>query len=235
MKPFHFRKFSIYHHNSTMKVGTDAIMLGAWCDVLNASKILDIGTGSGVIALLLASRCDATIDAVEKDESSAIEAKNNFSNSCFSNQLTLIHNDFIEFASITKKKYNLIVSNPPFFSDDLLPDTNSRTIARHTVNLSHHQLLSYVDKLLLEDGKFCVVLPYDSMDKFEKIAGEFKLFPYRKLIIFPKKGAKPNRVNIEFNRKQISSVHLENMIIRNDNNEHTDDYKAAVSEYLMKI
>jgi len=115
VKPFHFKQFSLNHHNSTMKVGTDAILLGCWCDISNAEMILDIGTGSGIIALLMAARSKAKIDAVELDKLSASEASENFSSSRYSKQLNIYNLDFNDFVKRAEQKYDVIISNPPFF------------------------------------------------------------------------------------------------------------------------
>jgi len=218
-----------------MKVGTDAILLGAWCDVENVERILDVGTGSGVIALLLACRCNAEIDAIEKDDNSALEAGANFNISKYSNHLKIINSDFNDYAILCDNKYDLIVSNPPFFNNDLLPDRKSREIARHTTDLTHYQLLLGVSNLLADNGRFCVVLPSDQMEEFVKTGEKHNLFPVRKLIIHPKRESEPNRINIEFGRNKLLDYPVEEIIIRKDNNEHTEEYRSKVSDYLIRI
>ncbi len=235
MKPFHFRKFSIQHHRSSMKVGTDSVLLGSWCNVDNPTAILDIGTGSGILALLMASRCDAIVDAIELDTGSVIEARENFTSSRFSNRMNIIQDDFRSFSENTNNKYELIISNPPFFKNGLLPESPSRMGARHTLNLNHSELLSGIAKVLSAMGKFCVVLPFDESDSFIDNALQHKLYPHRKLIIRPKKGITPNRINIEFRPLEPKGVDHEEIIIRNAENDYTDHYKETVEEYLLRV
>ncbi len=181
-----------------MKVGTDAILLGVWCDVENADYILDIGTGSGIIALLMAARSRATIHAVELDDRSVMEARDNFIKSRFAKQFNIYKDDFNNFVVNTKQKYDLIISNPPFFNNSLLPDNESRKAARHTFNLSHQQLCEGVSSLLSRNGNFSVVLPHDIANDFIKTASNYNLHLRKQLIIYPKPNTQPNRVNMEF-------------------------------------
>ncbi len=233
MKPFHFKQFSIRHHKSTMKVGTDAILLSAWANVLGANTILDIGTGCGVIALIMAARTNAKVDAIELDEISANEAKSNFKNSLYKNRLKIINKDFNEFAIATKNKYDLIISNPPFFTNDLLPDLESRMNARHTTSLSHYKLIKGVISLLNENGKFCLVLPYDIAVEFIKISINHKLHLCKKQIVYPKPDSRPNRINMEFKLKKSSDIYKEEIVIRDINNEHSAQYKNYTKDYLI--
>jgi tRNA1Val (adenine37-N6)-methyltransferase len=236
MKPkqFHFKQTSIYHHNSTMKVGTDAILLAVWCDVNNASNILDVGTGSGVIALLLATRSLAKVHAVELHEDSAAEAALNFKNYP-ANKILIFEDDFNNFAVNQKQKYDLIVSNPPFFTNSLLPDSKSRNAARHTNTLSHNQLCKGVTSLLSENGKFSLVLPHEIAINFTKIASKFNLHLHRQLVIHPKPNTLPNRINMEFRFKNNPTIITEKITIRNTNGEYSIQYKSFVKDYLIKI
>ena len=233
-KPFHFKQFSIFHHKSTMKVGTDAILLSVWCDISDANFILDVGTGSGIIALLLATRSKTNIHAVELDEDSVKEAEINFNN--FPNKKPIVfHDDFINFAKNSNQKYDLIVSNPPFFSNDLLPNNNSRKASRHVDGLSHNNICEGVASLLSSNGNFCIVLPYDSSNNFIDTATKCNLHLHKQLIINPKPGTQPNRVNMEFRFSKSQIIITEDMLIRDENNNHSEQYKNYVSNYLTRI
>ncbi|MCD4665845.1 MAG: methyltransferase [Bacteroidales bacterium] len=118
-KDFHFKQFNISDENSAMKVGTDAVLLGAWTDISETNNILDVGTGSGIVATILAQRSEANIDAIDIDKGSIDDAENNFDNCPWKNRLTAIHSSLQEYVKFTSKKYDLIVSNPPFFSNSL--------------------------------------------------------------------------------------------------------------------
>jgi len=218
-----------------MKVGTDAILLSIWCDISNAKTILDVGTGSGIIALLLASRSMAKVDAVELDQKSVKEAENNFQNSPYSNRLTIYQDNFNEFAINTNNKYDIVISNPPFFSNDILPDNPSRKAARHIDELSHDKLCKGVASLLCESGKFCVVFPTDISTMFIEIATNYNLNLIKQQLIYSKPNAIPNRVNMEFRLDDTSKVISEDIIIRDENGEHTNQYKEYVDDYLIKI
>jgi len=234
-KPFHFKQFSINHHNSTMKVGTDAILLGCWCDISNAEMILDIGTGSGIIALLMAARSKAKIDAVELDKLSASEASENFSSSRYSKQLNIYNLDFNDFVKRAEQKYDVIISNPPFFSNDLLPLNPSRKAARHINELTHNKLCEGAKKLLTKDGRFNIVLPVNLFTDFIKTAQSYGLHLYRKLLIYAKPGKNPNRVNLEFRFENRSKVIVEKITIRDENGLHSEQYKNFVDNFLMKF
>lgn len=232
-KPFHFKQFSINHHNSTMKVGTDAILLGVWSDVNNAEYILDVGTGSGVIALLMAARSKAMVDSVELDEQSVIEARDNFTKSPFADRLAIYREDFISFAKVTKQKYDIVITNPPFFSNALLPDNQSRKAARHINGLSNDKLCDGVSRLLSKNGVFCLVLPENQSYSFIKTAKEHNLYLYRQQLVYPVSNSKPNRINMELRHNKASKVITEEIFIRDENGNHTDQYKDFTKDYLV--
>lgn len=233
--PFHFKEFSVYHHNSTMKIGTDAILLAAWSDVHNSKQILDIGTGSGVIALMVASKSFGNVDAIEPHHDSYIEAKQNFAASKFRDHLHIFESDLLTFSKKRNKCYDYIITNPPFFSNGLLPLNMKKEMARHTTSLNHKELIASVDSLLSSNGVLGIVLPIDESDKFLKIANNYNLFPKRKLVIKAKESKPANRVNIEFSREVVSLCKTEMITIRKENNQHTEEYKDIVGKYLIRI
>ncbi|NQU32696.1 MAG: methyltransferase [Bacteroidetes bacterium] len=235
MKPFHFKQFSLFHHKSTMKVGTDSILLGSWCNVKNSNKILDIGTGCGIIALLLASRTNAIIDAVELDKNSAFEAATNFKNSKFGNRLNIINCDFMDYVNTSTHSYELIISNPPFFSNDLNSPTLSRNSARHIANLNHNNLCIGVKKLLVSEGRFYLVLPCEIANEFIVTAQNHGLYLHKKQLVYPKTGSAPNRINMEFRFGFPTEVMIDEITIRNTDNQHSSQYKELVKEFLVGI
>lgn len=177
-----------------MKVGTDAVMLGAWVDLYGVSDILEVGTGCGIIALMLAQRAEVLIDAIDMDESSVNEADNNFKNSAFSNNLRVFHYNFRDYFNTSKKKYDLIVSNPPFFENNLISLSEKRALARHAVNLSFGELL-YGSKILLKpDGKLCIILPVAESQIFENRSKFENFYCHSKLFVKPKPSKAVKRV-----------------------------------------
>lgn len=169
-KVFHFKKFSVCHNRSTMKVGTDGVLLGAWAQVEGAQKILDIGTGSGLIALMLAQRTpeNVIIDCVEIAKGDFLQAKENFQASPWHTRLNVFHSDIRIFNS--DHRYDLIISNPPFFSNSLLPPENNRVAARHTVHLTQKELIEACSRLLTPSGRIALILPQKEGEKFKEIA-----------------------------------------------------------------
>src|SRR5688572_25791334 len=151
---FRFKQFTVSHARSTMKVGTDAVLLGAWVSVDQAQSILDIGTGNGTIALMLAQRSSevASIEAVEIEATDALQAEENFKNSPWHAKIELHHTSIQNF--FPQKKYDLIVSNPPYFNNSHRPPNERRHQARHTITLPYHELIDATVRLLNNGGKF---------------------------------------------------------------------------------
>ena len=179
-RPFHFKHFSLFHHRSTMKVGTDAILLGRWVEVRPEDVVLDIGTGCGLLPLMLAQKGVGQVDAVDIDLASVKEATVNFKASQWRDQLKAYCTDIVDFQ--TEKQYDLIVSNPPFFNRFSKCDSERKSRARHNdAGLSYETLCKVVCRWLKPDGRFVVVLPADMSAEFLKVAGKLGLFLYKKL------------------------------------------------------
>jgi tRNA1Val (adenine37-N6)-methyltransferase len=218
-----------------MKVGTDAMLLGVWADVENVKSILDIGTGCGIIGLLLAARSRAEITAIDIDVDSIAEAQENFKLSPFSDRINAIHIDLNDFSLNPIQLFDLIVSNPPFFINDLRPDDEKRKKARHSDYLTYKQLCEKVYKLLSMKGRFCVVLPYEESRKFVEVAKKNSLFPKKQFVIFPRKGMLPNRVNIEFTKEPANETCSEKFSIRNSKDEFTKQYIDFLKDYYLNL
>ena len=234
-RPFHLKQFSLFHHRSSMKVGTDSLLLGIWTPINESERILDVGTGCGILALLMAARSNALIHAVELDEVSWAEAQDNFTNANFSKRLTAIHNDFNHYADTTSQKYDLIVSNPPYFINDMRSTEMTRSNARHGDSLNYVQLCTGVTNLLKKNGRFCLVLPYDESKSFIAIAKNNGLNLNRKLIIFPKRGLQPNRINLELSFKSSSEVISDIFVIREETNQFSKQYIRFFRDYLLGL
>ena len=232
---FHLKPFSLSHHESTMKVGTDAMILGLWTDVSNAKTILEVGAGCGIISLLIASRSKAFIDAVELDKASFIEAERNFNRSPYFYRLNIFRADFNEFANQTTKNYDLIISNPPFFINDMRPEDARRKTARHGDLLSFEQLSDKAAKLLSPKGKMSIVLPYDESRLFLKSALENKLHLQKQLLIFPKRGHQPNRANLQLGFDKPENKHTDQFTIREDNGTFTSQYVQFFKDYYIGL
>jgi tRNA1Val (adenine37-N6)-methyltransferase len=232
---FHFKKFSISHSNSTMKVGTDAVLLGAWADVGGAKQLLDIGTGNGTIALMLAQRSDelAKIDAIEIAASEAFEAEENFNRSPWPHKIQIHHSSIQTF--YPHKKYDVIVSNPPYFSNSQSPPDKKRYHARHTIKLDHNDLTTAVERLLDDNGKFSVVLPYDEGNQFIARAESRMLRCSRQFSFRTRVEKKTKRWLLEFQRRPQERETGE-IILYKDNGELWDDtYINLTKDFYLKV
>jgi tRNA1Val (adenine37-N6)-methyltransferase len=174
-KPFKFKEFTIHQDKTAMKVGTDGVLLGAWCSINSyPDTILDVGAGTGVISLMMAQRSDAmTIDAVELDENAYEQTVDNFEKSDWGDRLYCYHTTFQEFANELAEEqetYELIVSNPPFYTDEFQTKNEARNNARFTSSLSFEDLLIGVAKILSKKGLFSVIVPCKEEVNFIKIA-----------------------------------------------------------------
>ncbi|MFA5417536.1 MAG: methyltransferase [Bacteroidales bacterium] len=232
-RPFRFKQFSLNHHQSTMKVGIDATLLGIWADISGVTRVLDVGTGSGVIALLIAGRASLSVDAIDIDDKSIDEARANFSSSPYSELLTAYHLSLQEYSHQHENKYDLIVSNPPFFTDGFpVADTRINN-ARHTKTLSHFELTKGVRQLLNLGGRFCVVIPYAVSKEFTAAAQKNGLFPIRQMLVFPRRGLSPNRIYLEFSHEQSFGLKTEMLSIREENGNYSREFRQIVSEYYL--
>ena len=169
-RKFHLKPFSLNHHKATMKTGMDALILGAWTQPVDAKSILDIGTGSGIIALMLAAKTKARILGIDLDKDSVDEANSNFKASVYRNRMSAVCEDFLAFSRQTPEKYDFIVSNPPYFLNDMRSQKQKKRQARHTDSLSYEDLISGVKGMLSVKGKFNVILPYGQGLHFRQLA-----------------------------------------------------------------
>ncbi len=229
---FHFKQFVVNHDSSTHKVGTDAVLLGAWANTSGAKTVLDIGTGSGVLALMLAQRTDkqTQIDAVEIDESNFLQASENIVGSLWAEKVCVLHSSIQDF--FPNKKYNLIVSNPPYFVNSLLPPATHRQKARHTTSLSHPDLLMSVKRLLIPQGKFAVILPTAEGDKFQFMAREFGLHCSRRLAFYSRLQKPQERWLLEFTDTPTNPIN-ETLILHLYEKEWSEEYKALTREFYL--
>ena len=235
-KVFRFKQFQVVNDKTAMKVGTDGVLLGAWCNVASAHRVLDVGTGCGVIALMVAQRnSEARIDAVEIDKDSADEAAMNFSCSPWARRLRVAHCDFNEFAlRDVVGKYNLIVSNPPFFTNGILPPEASRMSARHTQNLTYGQLLNNAGKLLADGGKIALITPSDNIKEIIEECVFNNLNISRKVNVMSVASLPPKRVLWELVNYPCS-MHESELVIETSPGVFSDEYIALCKDFYLKM
>jgi len=233
-RPFHFKHFSLFHHRSTMKVGTDAILLGRWVEVKPTDVVLDIGTGCGLLPLMLSQKGVTQVDAVDIDAASIEEATINFKASQWRDQLQAICTDITDYQ--TDKKYDLIVSNPPFFNRYSKCDSERKSRARHNdVTLSYEALCAVVCRLLKPDGRFALVLPVNASVEFLKVAGKSGLFLHKRMTIIPIAGREPNRLNLELQLLKPSEIQETTFVIRDVNNRFTNQYCEYLKDFYLGL
>jgi len=199
---FRFKHFEVFHDRCAMKVGTDGVLLGAWVNPGNARRILDVGAGCGLVALILAQRSLAIVDGVEYDKEAAMQASENASNSPWGSRVKIFEGDFKEYSN---GFYDLIVSNPPFFRQSLRAPAPKRNQARHTDTLTYEILIEQSAKMLTPEGRLSVILPADSSEDFEDLCWQNRLYLSKRCQVISVEGLAPKRVLLEFSlqRKMI--------------------------------
>ena len=232
---FQFRQFSIEDDHSSMKVGTDAVLLGAWASGKNPSNILEVGTGCGLISLMMAQRFPgANILAIDIHSPSIVQAKENFARSPWPERISAKEISFQEMAKKQTEKFDLIISNPPYFIDSLKPPDPDRHLAKHTSSLSYTELAEVAFQLLQKHGKFAIILPFTNQLSFDDCASSAALIKTKQLNIIPVTGKKPNRVLSEWGLSP-SDLPVENLRIREDAEMYSPEYKELTSEFYLAL
>ena len=232
---FRFKQFTVEDDRSTMRIGTDAILLGAWADPGPAKSILEIGTGCGVISLMLAQKSDARIDAIDIDEESVKQAESNFLQSPWNKNLHPRVVSLQDIISTSVQKYDMVITNPPFFIDSLLSPDAKKNRARHTTELSQRDLITGVVPLLKDDGSFLVILPAEEDRKFTALAETAGLSIQKQMKVRPKFGKAVNRIMSGFGFQPCSVPYPEELVIRNGDNTFTMEYIAFTHAYYFSL
>lgn len=222
-----------------MKIGTDGVLLGAWCSVdEQPESILDVGTGSGVIALQLAQRSDAElIDAVELDEAAYEQAVENFEQSDWGDRLFCYHSSFEDFANEfaeEEETYDLIIANPPFYTEHFESENDSRNKARFTSSLSFENLIEGACKILSENGIFSLIIPYKEEQNFVNLALENDLFLNRVCRVKGTTKSEIKRSLMEFSKNQ-QSIKEEELTIETSRHQYTKEYIELVKDFYQKM
>ncbi|MBR3883816.1 MAG: methyltransferase [Bacteroidaceae bacterium] len=230
---FTFKQFCIKQEHCAMKVGTDGCLLGAWADFSESKKVLDIGSGSGLIAIMAAQRCKANIIGIEIDSDATLQAKENAKLSPWSNRIDIINCDIKDY--ITEEKFDTIVSNPPFFSDSLKCSQKERNLARHDDSLACNELMECAARLLTEDGKFSVVIPNDLLQKWcdEALYKGLSATRITYVHTLPHKPAK--RVLIEFSKKSCLKAKTNELILEDTPGKYSADTINLLRDFYLKL
>ena len=233
-KPFHFKQFSIHHDRCAMKIGTDGVLLGAWTPLHAAKNILDIGTGTGVIAIMLAQRSqvNVVIDAIEIDQAAYDQAKENINNCKWSHQITALHSPLQNFSKSHAEKYDLIVSNPPFFLQGSKPLIENRKQARHADTLSHDDLITHSKYMLKETGLLSIILPFEEGTNFIRAAKNLGLYCQHYVAVKPKINKPVERLLLSFSKSQPIEMIKEKLTIQYEQrNDYTPEYTMLTKDF----
>ena len=234
---FTFKQFAIEQDRCAMKIGTDGVLLGAWAPIDNHPfSILDIGTGTGIIALMLAQRSAAQqIDALEIDEAAYEQATDNFENSPWNDRLFCFHAGLDEFIEEPEEEYDLIVSNPPFYSEDYKTENESRDLARFQDAMPFEQLLEAADLLLSEHGIFAVIIPFNEEENFIALANEFELYPLKITRVKGTPTTEIKRSLLAFSRNETTDLPIDELVIETARHVYTQEYIGLTKDFYLKM
>jgi len=218
-----------------MKVGIDGVLLGAWCEIAQAKTILDIGTGTALIALMLAQRSTAKINAIDIDADAILQANENINNSPWQDRVSVTESSLQEYVKTNPPKYDLIVSNPPFFVNSTLTPTHNRTIARHAVTLTHQELTILSKQLMTENGRLCIILPLEEGLKCIEHAQTIGLFCIKQCNVYPKPNSPIKRVLLEFSTIQSKRIIDDITIESNVRHQYSEKFTALARDFYLKL
>lgn len=234
---FSFKQFTIHQDRCAMKVGTDGVLLGVLAPTIDSGRILDIGTGTGLVGIMLSQRCpQAIVTAVEIDADAAKQAEENATSTGW--KIKIINKSIQDFSFQCEEKFDLIVSNPPYFINSLKALEKNRNTARHTDELSYEELIESAEKLLSEEGKFSVIIPYSEEENFIGIANKRNLIAESSVRIIPKVGKDPKRSVITFckcKNKINCNINVTELVIEKEERHcYSDEFKNLTADFYLK-
>ncbi|NRD21880.1 methyltransferase [Winogradskyella litoriviva] len=234
--PFKFKEFSVNQDRCAMKIGTDGVLLGAWTSILhNPHNVLDVGAGTGVLSLMMAQRSFAeNIEAIEIDADAYEQCAENFENSNWADRLFCYHASLLEFVEEVDDKFDLIICNPPFYSEDYKTENESRDLARFNDAMPFEHLVFAVANLLSSNGIFSIIIPNKEEEKFIDLASKYKLFSNRILRVKgnPKSEIKRSLIEFSFTKNE---THTSELIIETARHQYTDDYIQLTKDFYLKM
>lgn len=234
---FSFKQFTIHQDRCAMKVGTDGVLLGVLAPTIDSGRILDIGTGTGLVGIMLSQRSpQSMVTGVELDANAAKQAEENATSTGW--KIKIINKSIQDFSSQCEEKFDLIVSNPPYFINSLKAPEKNRNTARHTDELSYEELIESAEKLLSEEGKFSVIIPYSEEENFIGIANKRNLIAESSVRIIPKVGKDPKRSVITFCRcknKINCNINVTELVIEKEERHcYSDEFKKLTADFYLK-
>jgi len=235
-KPFQFKEFTIQQDKTAMKVGTDGVLLGAWVEINSeVFSVLDIGAGTGLIALMLAQKSNAeVIDAIELNDDAYEQTVENFESSGWGDRLFCYHASLQEYADEIEDKYDLIVSNPPFYNSTYKELSEERAMARHTESLTYDELLDATSKLLSEIGSCAFIIPFSEEENFIELAKQHKLFPNRITRVKGTENSPIKRSLLQFSFTE-TPIEINELVIEIKRHQYTSEYIKLVKNFYLKM
>ena len=232
---FQFKKFRVYHAAGGFKVGTDGVLLGAWAPVKDGDSVLDIGTGTSIISLMVAQRAKVSVDMIEINPIAADQAKRNVMCSPFSD-MKVYNEDVAEFVE-RGKKYDLVVCNPPFFSHSQPSNDVSIRLAKHTVTLKPQDLFQHVSKLLKPEGRFAVIFPQSEYEVFFRSAKAAQLSAKEIVNVFPQPDYPVIRLMVLFTKQEMEKPTQSDFWIEKSatRHEYSDEYKELTKDFFLRF
>jgi tRNA1Val (adenine37-N6)-methyltransferase len=232
---FQFKQFTINQEHAAMKVGTDGVLLGAWTDTENVNSVLDIGTGTGLIALMMSQRSTANITAIEIEENAFKDATLNIQNSPWPNRINIVHSSLHDYLKYNIYLFDCVVCNPPYFTNSIKSGTENRTIARHNDQLPFEVLIEGVSHILGKEGHFSVVLPVGAENDFRFLAANYRLFPLRITRVKPKPSKPASRVLMEFRFEATLKTEEELTIETETHHDYLPEFIELVKDFYLKL
>jgi tRNA1Val (adenine37-N6)-methyltransferase len=232
---FVFKQFEIKQDKCAMKVGTDAVLLGAWADATQAKRVLDIGTGTGILALMIAQKSEAQICAIDIDIDSYQQAIENIHYTLWKDRIQIFHSSIQEFSKTINEQFDLIITNPPYFTDAYKAKEISRNNARHTDELPFEILIECVCKLLQPQGVFYIILPFAEAQIFKNMAKQNNLCLVQSMRIKTKADKEPKRLLMKYSFEQKIQEETEIVIENDDRHHYTKEYIELTKDYYLDI
>ena len=229
---FVFKQFIVKQNKCAMKVGTDAVLLGAWAELPPSGSVLDIGTGTGIIAMMAAQRSKSSIDAIEIDIDAYIQAVENCKNCKWNDRISVHHKSLQDYSAGAEKKYDAVVTNPPYFSNCLQAASESRTVARHTCTLKFEELLQGAVNLLHNHGTFSTILPPKEAEEIVEIAKEHNLYLNRMTRVQTCMTKQPKRMLMQFGFTP-KSFSENTLIIETGDHSYSPSYKELTKDFYL--
>lgn len=230
---FQFKQFKVFQDKSAMKVGVDSVLLACSASFNEPETVLDVGTGTGLLAFMAEQRTNANIIAVEIEENAFEQCKENITFNKKQNRIKVYHKSFQDYYESTEIKFDHIICNPPFFNNSFTSPDDKRNIARHDIRLKPEELFSGVSNIISEKGIFSIIIPVNIFEIYMQLSVHYKLLCFNVIKIFPKKGKDEHRYILEFSKEKRKHLTGNISIRDSDSNQYTEQYKEITKDFYL--